>query len=109
MPCGGARRALEAASSGQQGLFARYVKEGECKSDSASSALNKWMRLKGLEKTTHELRHTMRDRLRGVTTRDIQDAVGGWGQSSIADNYGEGYALRMMQEALLKALPASVA
>lgn len=100
----GARRALEAASSGQQGLFARYVKDGECKSDSASSALNKWMRSNGLEKTTHELRHTMRDRLRVVTPRDIQDAVGGWGQSSIADNYGEGYALRMMQEALLKTI-----
>lgn len=102
----GARRVLENASKGQGHAFPRYIKEGKCLTDSASAALNKWMKLSGLDKTTHELRHTMRDRLRNSgATRDIQDAVGGWGKSEIADNYGKGYALQMMRDALLKTLP----
>ena len=60
----------------------------------------------GLPHTCHELRHTMRDRLRNTgATKDIQDAVGGWGKVDIAGTYGEGYMLQTLQAALLKTLP----
>lgn len=101
-----AGRLLEAAEKGQKYAFPRYVKDDQCKADSASATLNKWLLASGIDHTTHELRHTMRDRLRNTgATRDIQDAVGGWGKSEIADNYGLGYALKMLQDALLKTLP----
>lgn len=101
-----AGRVLEVAEKGQKYAFPRYIKDGRCKADSASATLNKWLLTSGIDHTTHELRHAMRDRLRNTgATRDIQDAVGGWGKSEIADNYGLGYALKMLQDALLKTLP----
>lgn len=103
-----ARRIKETAKDGQLYAFPRYIKDGECKADSASAGLNKWLRLQGIDHTTHELRHTMRDRLRDSgATRDIQDAVGGWGQSAMGDTYGKGYALKTLQAALLRTLPVS--
>ena len=98
-----ARRVLESAEKGQIYAFPRYIKAGECNSDSASSTLNKWMRSQGIDRTTHCFRHTMRDRLRDTgAPSDIQDAVGGWGTSSIGETYGRGYGLKTLHEALLK-------
>ena len=52
----------------------------------------------GINKTTHELRHTIWDRLRHVETpRDIQDAIGGWGKEDIGDKYGLGYKLEQLR------------
>ena len=102
-----ARRVLEVAEKGQKYAFPRYVKDDKCRADNASATLNKWLKASGINHTTHELRHTMRDRLRNAgATRDIQDAVGGWGKTEIADTYGKGYALQMLRDALLKTLPA---
>ncbi|MBI2277487.1 MAG: tyrosine-type recombinase/integrase [Dechloromonas sp.] len=102
-----AGRVLATAGKGQKYAFPRYINDDQCKADSASATLNKWLQASGIDHTTHELRHTMRDRLRNTgATRDIQDAVGGWGKTEIADTYGLGYALKMLHEALLKTLPA---
>lgn len=101
-----AGRVLEVAEKGQRYAFPRYIKDEQSNAGSASASLNKWLIASGIDHTTHELRHTMRDRLRNTgATRDIQDAVGGWGRSEIADSYGQGYALAMLQEALLRTLP----
>lgn len=98
------QRVVESASKGQKMAFPRYCDGIKSKSSSASGALNKCLLSIGIDRTTHELRHTLRDSLRNSgATRDIQDAIGGWGQNSIADNYGEGYALAIMRDALLKA------
>jgi integrase len=101
-----ARRVIETATKGQIYAFPQYIKDGECQASTASATLNKWMRAAGVDRTTHCFRHTMRDRLRNTgATKDIQDAVGGWGKSSDADNYGHGYALARRHKAMLKTIP----
>lgn len=102
----GAQRAVENAGAQQVHAFSRYIKDGIPNADSASATLNKWMKQAGIPKTTHELRHTMVDRLRNSgAPKDIQEAIGGWGRNAMIDNYGLGYALRMVREAMLKTLP----
>lgn len=102
----GAQRAVENAGAQQVHAFPRYIKDGIPNADSASATLNKWMKQAGIPKTTHELRHTMADRLRNSgAPKDIQEAIGGWGRNAMIDNYGLGYALRMVREAMLKTLP----
>lgn len=64
----GAQRAREAHGERSQGwLFPRYAADNDIKATHASNAVNKWFR-KALEinKTSHSLRHSMRDRLRHV-------------------------------------------
>jgi integrase len=102
----GARRVVESAVTAQRHAFPRYIKDGVPNADSASAALNKWMKQGGIPKTTHELRHTMADRLRNSgAPKDIQEAIGGWGKNAMIDNYGLGYALRVVRDAMLKTLP----
>lgn len=102
----GARRVVESAAQAQRHAFPRYIKDGVPSADSASAALNKWMKRAGIPKTTHELRHTMADRLRNSgAPKDIQEAIGGWGKNAMIDNYGLGYALRVVRDAMLKTLP----
>ncbi|MBT9568651.1 MAG: tyrosine-type recombinase/integrase [Thiobacillus sp.] len=102
----GAQRVVESAATAQRHAFPRYIADGLPNANSASAALNKWMRLADIPKTTHELRHTMADRLRNSgATKDIQESIGGWGKNAMIDNYGLGYALQMMREAMLKTLP----
>lgn len=101
-----AKRIKETTHDGQQHAFPRYITGDKCKADTASATINKWIAAYAAGKTTHVFRHTMRDRLRNTgATRDIQDAVGGWGKSEIQDTYGEGYALKMLRDALQKTVP----
>jgi integrase len=98
-----AQRVLETAKEGQTKAFPRYTSGTQCKADSASANLNDWMKSRGIPHTTHEFRHTLRDRLRAVgCTKDVMDAIGGWGVESIGDTYGHGYALSTMHEWLKK-------
>lgn len=92
-----AQRIIATKTNDQLYAFPQYTDGKNCKADSASATLNKWMKSLGLDKTTHELRHTMRDRLRNanVPTSEI-DAIGGWGKSLAKDNYGEGWTLEFM-------------
>lgn len=100
-----AKRLLESAEKGQRYAFPRYIRDGQCIAGNASAALNKWMRAAGVDRTTHCFRHTMRDRLRNVNApKDIQDAVGGWGKTTIGEKYGEGYMLTMLQGWMAKTL-----
>lgn len=101
-----AKRVKETATEGQFFAFPRYNpkgKAGKTNADSASATLNKYMLSLGLDKTTHELRHTMRDRLRNVNAyAEIMDSVGGWGKQTIGEKYGKGHALKILHEWLLK-------
>lgn len=93
-----AQRLVQSAKRGQLYAFPRYTNSTECKADNASATLNKWLRSLGIEKTTHELRHTMRDRLRHAgAPKPIQDAVGGWGREDVGDSYGLGYGLEHLK------------
>lgn len=93
-----AQRVVQSAKKGQLYAFPRYTSEIECKANNASAALNKWIGSLGIDKTTHELRHTMRDRLRHAhAPKPIQDAVGGWGREDVGDTYGLGYGLEHLK------------
>lgn len=74
-----AEQIKKAAEGGQLYAFPRYTSAAECKANNASATLNKWIKSLGINRTTHELRHAIRDRLRHAgAPKDIQDAVGGW-------------------------------
>lgn len=98
-----AQRVIANKKPGQLYAFPKYTDGIICKADSASSALNKWSKAQGIPKTTHELRHTLRDRLRNVNAPDVViDAIGGWGQNSIGESYGQGYSIENMKSWLDK-------
>jgi integrase len=93
-----AEQIKKAAEGGQHYAFPRYTSKDGCKANNASATLNKWIRSLGIERTTHELRHTIRDRLRHAgAPKDIQDAIGGWGKEDIGDKYGLGYGLGQLK------------
>ena len=66
-----------------------------CNANSASAALNKWMKANiGKGYVVHGLRHNLRDRLRAVECpSDIIDAIGGWTTKGIGHAYGNGYSV----------------
>ena len=78
--------------------FPRYCDGKICNANSASAALNKWMkpRLQD-DAVVHSFRHSMRDRLRAVECpSDIIDQIGGWTSSSVGASYGKGYELPVL-------------
>ena len=78
--------------------FPRYCDGKICNANSASAALNKWMkpRLKD-NAVVHSFRHSMRDRLRAVECpSDIIDQIGGLSSSSVGASYGKGYELPVL-------------
>ena len=80
--------------------FPRYCDGKTCNANSASAALNKWMkpRLKD-DAVVHSFRHSMRDRLRAVECpSDIIDQIGGWSSSSVGASYGKGYELTILSK-----------
>ena len=60
--------------------FPRYCDGKTCNANSASAALNKWLKQTiGDSYVMHGLRHSLRDRLRAVECpSDIIDQIGGW-------------------------------
>jgi integrase len=84
--------------------FPRYCDGRICNANSASAALNKWMkpRLKG-DAVVHSFRHSMRDRLRAVECpSDIVDAIGGWTTKGVGHAYGKGYTVDILAKWMRK-------
>lgn len=82
-------------------LFPSYGPTG---ANSASAALNKWVREHlGICKTMHGLRHTMKTRLRMASVpEDIQNRIGGWTDGeSVSRGYGS-YPLELLREHLAR-------
>jgi integrase len=83
--------------AGANGTFAfpRYIKGDEVKANSASAAINKWLKPRvPAGCVIHSFRHSLRDRLRSVECpSDVVDAIGGWATSGIGQRYGTGYSL----------------
>ena len=85
--------ALEAATS--TFMFSRYCDATGVRSNSASAALNKWLKTNINELLVmHSLRHAFRDRLRaqGVAS-EVSNALGGWSSSGVGETYGNGFGL----------------
>ena len=76
-------------------LFPRDNKKDVSNANSASAALNKWLKPMLPEKrVVNSFRHGFRDRLRAVECpSDIIDVIGGWKTFGIGQGYGSGYGL----------------
>ena len=66
----------------QESIFAfpMYSNEKNCNANSASAALNKWLKAYvPVGCVMHSFRHSLRDRLRAVECpKDVIDCIGGW-------------------------------
>lgn len=96
-------RKTVALNKGREFAFPSYCSASKIRSNSASAALIKWIKKRGVDKTPHELRHGWADRLRETgCSPEIRKALGGWSIGGIAAEYGEGYSLKVKHEALRK-------
>jgi integrase len=84
--------------------FSRYTNPERCNSNSASAAINKWIKtVGGSNDVIHGLRHSFRDRLRAVEApTDMIDQLGGWALKSVGQGYGDGYDLELLISCLTK-------
>ena len=91
-----AKRIKENTSS--RFCFPRHCSETNCNSNSASAAINKWIKtIVGSDAVIHGLRHGFRDRLRAVEAPvDMIDQLGGWSLRSVGQSYGDGYPLDLL-------------
>jgi len=83
--------------------FSRYTDNQQCRANSASNALNKWMQANFREDIViHGFRHALRDRLRAIQCpSEMIDQIGGWSSGKIGESYGEGYALFSLHKHLV--------
>jgi integrase len=85
--------------------FLRYTNNDRTNANSASAALNKWIKVltKNKGNTIHGFRHKFRDRLRAVNAPlEMIDQIGGWSAKTVGQSYGTGYNLLSMQKILCK-------
>ena len=82
--------------------FDRYTDNQQCRANSASNALNKWMQTNFRDDIViHGFRHALRDRLRAVQCpSEMIDQIGGWTSGKIGEGYGEGHQLRQIYAAM---------
>lgn len=93
-----AHRVVENADNGDGPAFPRYNKHGETSANSASAALNKWLKAYVPDRCTmHSFRHSMRDRLRAVNCpTEMIDQIGGWAHETVGQGYGQGYPIEQL-------------
>ena len=89
-----------AQPDGSAFAFPNYNDGQRTNANSASAALNKWMKTKIRRGyTIHSFRHSMRDRLRAVECpSDVIDQIGGWLTQGVGASYGEGYSVGVLQK-----------
>jgi len=80
--------------------FPRYTTKDNCNTNSASAALNKWLKEQLTDNyVIHGFRHGFRDRLRAIECpSEIIDQLGGWSLRSIGQGYGSGYDLDILHK-----------
>ena len=84
-----------------QFLFPSYANENECKGNSCSAALNKWLKQHVSDGVIHSFRHSFRDRLRNAGVQsEIIDQLGGWSRQTVGQGYGLGYGLDALTNAM---------
>ena len=84
--------------------FPRYNRTEETNGNSASAALNKWLKSYVPDGcSVHSFRHSMRDRLRAVDCpAEMIDQIGGWSKYTVGQGYGNGYRLRHLYRYMSK-------
>ena len=83
--------------------FPRYTSAKGTNGNSASAAINKWLKPRVPEGCViHSFRHSLRDRLRAVQCpSDMIDQIGGWATAGVGQAYGEGFLLSDMRRHML--------
>ena len=73
--------------------FPSYCGHAGCKANSASGALNKWLKPRVRSGgVVHSFRHSIRDRLRAVECpSDVIDQIGGWSSGKAGEAYVAGH------------------
>ena len=80
-----------------QFLFNSYTDENRCNGNSASAALNKWLKQHVSDAVVHSFRHSFRDRLRNAGAQsEMIDQLGGWSNKTIGQGYGMGFELKAL-------------
>jgi integrase len=84
--------------------FPHYTIKDYCYTNSASAALNKWLKSRvPNHSVVHSFRHSIRDRLREINCpTEMIDQIGGWSVNKVGSSYGNGYSLTKINEVLLK-------
>lgn len=80
--------------------FTHYAKNGKCFSDSASAALNKWLKTHINKKiSVHSFRHGLRTEMRNSNFPvELCDQIGGWAPDSVGGRYGEHMDMELKHE-----------
>ena len=93
-----AAQRIKADTNNSLYAFPRYTSSKGTNANSASAALNKWLKSRVPNGCViHSFRHSLRDRLRAVQCpSDMIDQIGGWTTASIGQGYGEGYELEAL-------------
>jgi integrase len=101
-----ASRAIKSASESSF-LFPRYNRGSTSNANSASAAINKWLKPRVPEGCViHSFRHSLRDRLRAVECpSDIIDAIGGWTTTGVGQRYGAGHPLEVKAKWMRQLIP----
>ena len=88
-----AKRVVE---NGHQFAFPVYTNASKCSANSASAALNKWLKSRAPSGCViHSFRHSLRDRLRAVgCPPEVADAIGGWALMGVGQKYGAGFTIK---------------
>ncbi|MDA9023354.1 tyrosine-type recombinase/integrase [Alphaproteobacteria bacterium] len=94
-----AAKRVKAANTTSPYAFPRYTSAKGTNANSASAAINKWLRPRVPEGCViHSFRHSLRDRLRAVQCpSDMIDQIGGWTTAGVGQSYGEGYGLDVIK------------
>ena len=103
-----AQRILQQADASPY-AFPRYNRGSRTSANSASAAINKWLKnYVPTGCTMHSFRHSMRDRLRAVQCpSDVADQIGGWATDGVGQGYGSGYPIEVLMEWVKKMVAAS--
>ena len=82
----------------------KYCSEDGYKTNSASAALNKWLRNHASEGcVVHSFRHSMRSRLRAIDCPfDVIDQIGGGSTAGVGSSYGNGYSVEVLSHWIAK-------
>ena len=85
-------------------LFPQYVDGTATNANSASAALNKWMKtFLSKECVVHGMRHGFIDRLRAVNApMDMIDQLGGWSLQSVGQGYEDDYSLDALHQTTMQ-------
>ena len=105
-----AAKRIVASDQTSKFAFPRYNRHSTTKANSASAALNKWLKqYVPTGCTMHSFRHSMRDRLRAVQCpADIADQIGGWAADGVGQGYGSGYPIDVTYDWVRQAIAQNV-